>query len=321
MRIGVNPEKANSRKLVYKAHRIIIPIYIPDGDHIYFKNSFLVLQECIKSILNSIDIDKTAISILNNSSKKQVLNYIQNLIQLKKIDKHVQYSENMGKVYAVLQEARSSHEEFITICDADVFFFKGWQNEVLSVFKDFKNIGVVGATPDVNLAFYCNNSLFYRNFFVIKHGKIVQEEELLLFEKGINNKDFFISKNKNWKSKQYYLKVKDKKVVIGAAHFASTYRSYLFKNLPFVNPIYVFPGGEHDFIDKPIDLLGLGRVSLTKAFAYHMGNTIPSWLDSEDREKAVLINVDMNKIVISNIIPYRFKRLVVTLLKKFYYKI
>lgn len=321
MRIGTNPEKEKFKKIQYKLHRIIIPVYIPDDGHDYYKNTVKVFHKCVQSLLQTIDPEKTAITIINNCCKEEVIDFIQDLLHKKQIDKHVHYSENKGKVYAVLQEARSCYEEFVTICDADVFFFPNWQNEVFNVFRTFHNVGVVGATPDANLAFYCNNSLFCSQFLSVKHGKVVKDEDFELFEKGINKKDFFINKNKNWKQKQYYLEKDNLKVVMGAAHFVSTYRSFLFRKLPFQKPTFVFPGGENSFIDKPIDVLGYGRVSLTKAFAYHMGNSIPEWLVSEEHDNPVLMDIGMNKKSVNSILPYSIKTFIVRLLKRLFYKI
>lgn len=321
MRIGINPEKEKARKLTYKAHRVIMPVYIPDDNHEYFKNAVEVFQKSIHSLLHTIDSDNTAITVINNSSKKEITDIIQKLLCQKLIDKHVNYSENKGKVYAVLQEARSCYEEFVTICDADIFFFPNWQNEVINTFKTFQDVGVVGITPDANLAFYCNNSLFSSKFLSVKHGKVVEDVDFELFEKGINKQDFFISKNKNWKQKQYYLEKDNLKVVLGAAHFASTYRSVIFRKLPFQKPIFVFPGGEKSFIDEPIDVLGYGRVSLTKAFAYHMGNSIPEWLVSVKHYIPVSKDFETPKNNVVSILPYSVKTLFVRILKRFLYKI
>ena len=68
MRIGVNPEKIKKTKILYKIHRVIIPVFIPEKD-LYFENSFEVLKKCLKSLLKTIDADKTNITIINNNSK------------------------------------------------------------------------------------------------------------------------------------------------------------------------------------------------------------------------------------------------------------
>lgn len=319
MRIGTNPEKEKARKLIYKKHRIIIPVYIPETNHDYFQDSKIVFQKCLKSLLESIDIDKTAITIINNSCSKEVTAYIRDLLSQNMIDKHIEYAENKGKVYAVLQEARASYEEYVTICDSDILFFPNWQNEVISVFSSFKNIGVVGMTPDAHLAFYCNNSLFATQMLSVKLGNIVSGQDFDLFERGINNKDIFVGKKRNWRQNQFYLESGTKKVVIGAAHCASTYRSILFRNMHFEKPILVFPGGEYKFIDEPIDKLGYFRVSLSTAFGYHMGNSILEIPQFEASGRQTLNEIDIKEKSNYIILPYKVKVLIVSFLKRWFY--
>ncbi len=320
MRIGTNPEKENARKLIYKKHRIIIPVYIPETNHDYFQDAKTVFQKCVKSLLESIDIDKTAITIINNSCSKEVTDYIRGLLRDDIIDKHIEYAENKGKVYAVLQEARAIYEEFVTICDSDILFFPNWQNEVISVFSSFKNIGVVGITPDANLAFYCNNSLFATQMLSVKLGSIVSGHDFDLFEKGVNNKNIFVGKKRNWRQNQYYFENGKKKVIIGAAHFASTYRSMLFRNIHFEKPLFVFPGGEYKFIDEPIDKLGYFRVSLSTAFGYHMGNSLLEIPEFDSSGKQALNEIHIKDKSDYIILPYNIKGLIVRFLKRWFYK-
>lgn len=319
MRIGNNPEKAKSIKLQYKLHRVIIPVYIPNEDNEYFKNLDAVFFANLNSLLKTIDPNQTNITILNNNSKKEVSDFIDNLLLTKQIDKHVKFSENYGKVYAILQEARASYEEFITIADADVFFFNDWQNQVHNVFTQFKKVGVVGLTPDPNMAFYCNNSLFFDKPFTIKKGKIVADYDLELFEEGINNPNLFQSKNKNWKAEQFYIEKNQTKVVVGSNHFASTYRKEVFNKMKFQKPLFVFPGGERTFLDIPIDELGYYRVSLTRAFAYHMGNLVKEELKTYQSSNATfnsVVNQYEKKTNAPFSIRYKIKELVARTVRK-----
>lgn len=317
MRVGQNPEKKESRQLVYKKHRIIIPVFIPQSEDHYYKESLDVFKYCLESLIRTIDTDNTAITILNNNSNDEVQCLIESYFDEKLIDKYVKYAENKGKVYAVLQEARASYEEFLTIADADVFFLNNWQSEIQSVFEKFKEVGVVGLTPDPNMAFYCNNSIFSSEYFKIKKGKIVADTDLELFENSIGNADLYVTKKRNWKEEHYYLEKDDIRVVVGANHFASTYRKRIFEKLPFQKPIYIFPGGELNFLDIPIDKLGYHRVSLPKAFAYHMGNTIDQNLDLSILKNDRLI--DGKKADVRNpitIVPYFLKEYFVRLIRK-----
>lgn len=317
MRIGTNPEKKKSKKLEYKLHRIIVPVFIPETSHEYYKEAVVVFKTCINSLLKTVDLEKTAITIINNNSNHEVDVVIEYFYQKKLIDKYIRNSENKGKVYSILQEARASYEEYITIADADVFFFNNWQPAVYEVFRAFSNVGVVGLTPDPHMAFYCNNSLWFCSFLSIKRGNVVATEELELFEKGINKKDFFVTKKYNWKKKQYFLEKDKTKVIVGASHFASTYRKSMFEKLPFKRPLHVFPGGELNFLDTPIDKLGYHRVSLNKAFVYHMGNTISPNNDLEGLKNIELIgDIAFKHKVPLNFIPFIIKVYFVRIIRK-----
>lgn len=138
-----------------------------------------------------------------------------------------------------------------------------------------------------------------------------------MFERGINKKDFFITKKYNWKEKQFYLKKNNCVAITGASHFASTYRREVFSKIPFQKPMFVFPGGELNFLDTPIDQLGFGRLSLPKAFVYHMGNVVEEevheWLNGLKRTelKAVKLNPRF-----SIYMPYGVKRILLRIIKK-----
>jgi hypothetical protein len=158
------------------------------------------------------------------------------------------------------------------------------------------------------MAFYCNNSLFFDNFFNIKKSKIVADYELELFEEGINNKNIFTSKKRDWKKEQFYLEKNEVKVVIVSNHFASTYRKEVFTQIQFQRPLFVFPGGELHFLDIPIDKLGYYRVSLPNAFAYHMGSTVKDKLISYKSENMPLIfSKNQKKIVHDSMFSFQYK--------------
>lgn len=289
MRIGINPEKIKKEKIIYKQHRVIIPVYIPDSEDLYFKNLEEVFYLSINSLLKTIDKSQTNITIINSNSKSEIGAYIQSLLDKNKIDKYVHYTINYGKVYSVLQESKAAFEPFITIADADVFFFSNWQNKVLKVFGSFANVGVVGLTPDPHMAFYCNASFWSSSLFSVRKGKVVKDFDLELFERGINKKDFFITNKYNWKESQYYIRNKDCTAIVGASHFASTYQKQVFDSLPFAPPIYVFPGGELNYLDIPIDKLGYSRLSVDTAMVYHLGNTVNSDFILDDLYNVSLI--------------------------------
>ncbi|WP_424494762.1 glycosyltransferase family A protein [Salinimicrobium sp. GXAS 041] len=277
MRIGVNPEKSKSEKNFKYYHRIIIPVYIPNDEEPYYIKSLDVFDACLNSLFRTINFRTTAVTIINNASFPKAGKIIEKYRQKNQIDKVINYDKNRGKVYAVVSEAKASYEPFITIADADVLFFSGWETAVFEIFNEFPSAGVVSPVPLQNLAFNKNYSVFFDNFLLnrIKHDKIVLDKDCELFLSGMGNTALLKRNNRkfSWKEKQYFLK-KKMSAVIGAGHFVATYRKEIFnKDQPF--PVWKFENGFEDtYLDEPADKLGWYRLSTPSTFAYHMGNEI-----------------------------------------------
>ena len=125
MRKGVNPEKLKNEKNHQYKHRVIMPVYIPNTEEEYYKQSVEVFRFSLRSLIETINPETTAITIIDNNSIKEVNDIIN--LNLEYIDKKVSYSDNKGKVYAVLNEMRSCYEPFVTCTDADVLFLRGWE--------------------------------------------------------------------------------------------------------------------------------------------------------------------------------------------------
>lgn len=315
MRIGHNPEKKKFEEIIYKSHRVIIPVYIPNSNEIYFENLFSVFKTSINSLINTIHPNNTNITIVNNDCKKEVTDFIDDLINKKKIDKHVKLSGNYGKVHTILLEAKASTEELITIADADVFYYSGWLENTVKVFNNFSKVGVVAPLPMPQLAYYANNSLFFNKILKIKKGKVISDEDLQLFEKSIGGK-ISVKKN-NWFKNQLYLEKNNFKVCIGAGHFVATYRKIVLDQLKFKKPSYVFEdGAEVLYLDNPIDKLGFFRLSTINTFVYHLGNTIPEFInDYKFSETTKLINIYHEKYR-KNYISYNFKKIITKIYRK-----
>lgn len=324
MRVGVNPEKYKQLKNKQYYHRIVIPVFIPNVEELYYSNALQVFKIALKSIIDTIDTERTVITIINNNSCTGVDEVLAKFSQ--NIDKYVTYNENKGKVYAVLEEVRGAFEEYVTICDADVLFLKGWESEVFKVFNTFKKAGVVAPLPCQGLAFNNNSAVFFDSFFSnsLNYGQIVGERENKLYIEGLGNTALLNRNNRDfhWYEKQYYLKKNNVSAVIGAGHFVATYKSEIFKNENSFPEIKFLNGYEDKFIDILADKNNLYRLSTVKAYAYHIGNN----LDSNVTE---LINAELNckledSIKFSNSskkpilfkTPYSFRKLFFRMLRK-----
>ena len=315
MRIGVNPEKNNYNSINYKTHRVIVPVYIPDSKDKYFNNLFSVLKTSLNSLIKTTDKNETNITVINNNCKEEVTNYIDDLLKESLIDKHVKLSFNYGKVYTILSEARASYEQLITIADADVFYFSNWFTETKTIFKEFKKVGVVAPLPMPQLAFYSNNSLFFNFFFKIKKGKVIKDDDLSLFEESVGSK-LSLKKN-NWFLNQLYLEKNNTKCCIGAGHFVATYRKEVVDKIPIKKPKYIFEnGGETSLLDNPIDKLGYYRLSTLKTFVYHLGNTIPIWVEEYQFKESKTTEIDVKNNFFKTYIPYRLKVIIAKIFRK-----
>lgn len=321
MRDGVNPEKIKNEKNQFFYHRIIIPIHIPNLTETYYKESLKVFETCFNSLINTINPQTTVLTIINNNSCGEVGKKLTYYFEKGFINKYVVYNENKGKVYSVLSEAKSSYEDFITIADADVLFFSGWERANFNIFKHFKKAGVVAPLPSQNSAFIHNTSIFFDHFWTkkIKYDKIVKDRDCDLYINGMGNLALHRRSNKpfSWREKQYYLR-NGVSAIVGCGHFVATYRRQIFENVNEFPEIKFQNGFEDFFLDEPADRLGWYRLSTRKTYAYHIGNKLDEFVlninfDGRQIEKDLFHEIEHpSKTVIS----YNFRKKHFKILKK-----
>ncbi|MGC4041470.1 MAG: hypothetical protein QM710_11990 [Flavobacterium sp.] len=302
MREGNNPEKDKQEKNILKPHRVVVVFYIPENDDAFYSESDKVLDKCLQTLTQTINPETTNITLLNNNSSRKVDAIIAKYSHL--IDKYVAYTENMGKVYAVLNEVRGVYEPFVTITDADILFYNGWEKAVFEVYKNFPLAGAVSPMPLPYLTFHFNHNVFGFNTLKgkIKYGKFVRDEDINLYLQGTNLPNLIDRKTQyNWAEKQIVITNNDFKAVVGAYHVVTTYRTEQFRN------IYTFPdlkfrnSYEDYFIDCLAEASGLFKLSTINTYAYHIGNKIDDIVKKHDYEpKDFLEKSVFDKIVMKN---------------------
>jgi hypothetical protein len=283
MREGNNPEKNKEEKNILKPHRVMIVFYIPDSQEDFYREMDSVLDKCLQTLTQTINTETTNITLINNNSSKKVNAVIDKYLHL--IDKHVVYNENKGKVYAVLNEVRGVFEPFVTITDADILFYNGWEKAVFETFRQFPLAGVVSPMPLPYLTFYFNHNIFGFNTLKgkIKYGKYVADEDIDLYIQGTNLPNLVERKTQyNWCEKQLVLQNKDCTAVIGAYHVVSTYRTEQFRNCYSFPDLKFKNSYEEYFIDSLAEANGLFRLSTLHTYAYHIGNKIDSIVRNHD---------------------------------------
>ena len=295
MRNGVNPEKLKNEKLPFFLHRVIVPVYIPNLEDEYYLNQLEVFERFLGQLIKTINPQTTAITLINNNSCDEVEDVINKYRSV--IDKLVRYAENKGKVFPVLQEARAAAEPFITITDADVLFYEGWEQAIFKVFASCSKAGVVAPLPSPSLAFYENSAVFSDQYLAggIAYQKILSDADAELYLAGMGN-DSLLNREKrkySWKERQYVLKKVN--ALIGCGHFVATYRSKIFKG-KYDNPKIKFANGlEREFIDSLNDEKGYYRLSTVETYAYHMANNLDEHSRSFSLEKENKLSEDLIK--------------------------
>ncbi|WP_299684312.1 glycosyltransferase [uncultured Dokdonia sp.] len=321
MRKGVNPEKLKNEANHHYRHRIIMPVYIPNIEEEYYKQTVAVFKHSLKSLVETINPETTAITIIDNNSIAEVDAVIASYKD--RIDKKVTYNENKGKVYAVLNEMRSCYEPFVTCTDADVLFMKGWEKAVFKIFKDHSKAGVVAPLPSPSHGLKYNTSLFLNTYFLGKMGykDIVTQEDLNLYAEGITNNYMLKRSNAryDWNEKQYYLKG-DQPAIVGSGHFVATYKSVLFDKKGAFPKMKFADGYEKNFIDVLSDVFGLYRLSTVDTFAYHMGNSLDHNIEKLEHRSGEKIRDSEFEGIKTNhsksLIPYAFKETLFKIFKK-----
>lgn len=272
----------------------MVVFYLPDSQDGYFAQLDKVLDKCLSSLVQTINPETTCITLIDNGSgsrAKKIAATYRNAV-----DKYVEHTENKGKVYAVLNEVRGVYEEFVTITDADILFYDGWEKAVFDVFAHHPKTGVVSPHPCPFTTFYFNKSVFGLNSLKgnVSYGKYVSDEAIDLYLKGTSLPKLIERKGAryDWRQKQLILR-KPVPAVIGAYHVVGTYRTAQFRK------VYTFPevkfrnSYEENFIDCLADDAGLHRLSTVENYIYHMGNTLDDVVSSHQSESRDLLDAQI----------------------------
>ena len=279
----MNPQKQEKKIALQFQHRVIILVYVPEKEG-YYQNIFEVFKLCLESAITTIN-EKCAITVVNNGSKKEVVEYINQKYANKEIDSVIHHNINIGKMDAIIGAARASREPIITLSDVDVLFKFGWQQEVERNFKAFKNLGTVSPMA-VKSAFRISNVSTQKQI-ILKQLNFKLEpipentDDYNLYLKSLNW-DITADKNAMWP----VVEANNQKAILGCAHqVLSINREIFFKTVP-VAPSLTLIGQNsvYNYADGPIDFAGGLRVSTYHNYAYHMGNTVEDWMLEVQRE-------------------------------------
>ena len=316
MRVGVNPNKFKDVNDGGYLHQVIIPVYVPNQEG-YFKDAFQVLKVCLDSLFKTIN-SKTFITIVNNGCSETVVKFLNVLFLENKIHELI-HTDNIGKINAVLKGLTGHKFKLITIADSDVFFLPNWQNATYNVFNAFPKAGVVGLTPQIKMYKSKSSNVIAENIFKsrISFMPILDTDAFKNFYESIGwGNGYSDIHNKMGLG----IKIKGVNCFIGSGHYVATYRAELFDNIDtFIGGKKVAGIGE-DYIDNKALFNGLWRLTTQQNYAFHMGNTISSFIDNklmkESNEVPTNDNKSINAInsirftLSNNLISYKFTQFI-----------
>lgn len=276
MRVGIHPLKDKSGLPPYKRHRIVVPVYIPSSEG-YFAFAVQIFQMSFQSLLETIDPEHVSITVIDNACMPDVTDFLQRALNEGRIDKLVCNAKNRGKVAPVVGELLGSHEQFVTLADADVLFQHGWLAAVEEVFQTWPCAGAVSPAAQSNVAFYSDDVTWLYSVLSaqIRHGKFVSDDDMLQFAQSVGNEKLYSTKDLR---SQYALRRNGVEALIGGGHFVITLRRCCYDKFDY-QPLNQGLGAKGmRQIDAQIDGGGWLRLSTTKAYALHMGNTPEPWM-------------------------------------------
>ncbi|WP_281231897.1 glycosyltransferase family A protein [Flavobacterium gelatinilyticum] len=289
MRVGYNPNKDKKQEPNDFFHQVVIPVYIPDSEG-YFKDSLKILKYCIESLFKTIH-PKTYITVVNNGSCTEVVDYLTNLQKTGKIHELINTS-NIGKLNAIIKGISGHDFSLITISDCDVLFLNDWQKETYNVFEQFPKTGAVCPTPSSRSLKNHTSNIWFDLLFSksLYFSKVKNPIALRAFAESVQNPGMY----QDIHLEKYLTVSKDNfKAVVGAGHFITTYRKEVFDNNGIKYSNFMLGGdSEAKLLDLPVVEKGMWRLSTEDNFAYHLGNVAEEWM------KETLSALDQNKFFI-----------------------
>ena len=278
MRTGFNPNKDKPQQASDFWHQLVIPVYIPNQED-YFKDSFEIFKICLESVQKTSH-DRTFITVVNNGSHEGVRTFLDQQLAAGKIHELI-HSPNIGKLNAIVKGVNGHDFQLVTISDADVLFLDHWQQATYELFNDFPKAGAVAPLSFPSFLKYFTAPVWakYWSSGRLKFQAVEDVKSLKDFAESINNPNFYKPAQLE---KQLVLQSNGNTAGVGSGHFVNTYRGSIFEPPVGKHSGYQLGGGsETKFVDAPVVAKGGYRLSTTKGYARHMGNTLAPWMQNQ----------------------------------------
>ncbi len=285
MRVGDNPNKVLKIEVEEPARitvGVLNCIQSMDG---YFAAALPVLELCIASIRANAG-EAIDLLLVDNGSCEPVRKQLHEMMERGDIDYLVLNHRNIGKGNALLQILRGAPGDVVVYTDGDVFFRPGWLQAHVAVLEAFPEAGMVGGVPLRHTS--KRNTDATKRWLDGKPDGVTLEKGRFIDEAGIREHAASCGIGPDDPQLASWLEGEEWRVVrngvpcyVGMSHMQFAMPRAAIARLPH-NRYRRLVGVEREFPDRVVDDLGLLRISTTKPFVYHMGNTLSEdWLRAE----------------------------------------
>lgn len=283
-RFGMNP--ARNKNISYKPSRVSAAMmtYIPNLEG-YFTHRLDVLKLSLESLIQSVG-EKTDIAVFNNGSCLEVREYLDQQLEIGRIDYLFQSRRNLGVIggFKILFNALPG--EVIAYCDDDVLYYPGWLEAHLEILDTFPRVGMVSGAPVGYSSEHAEQAVegFItsdpKDLKIIEKPRVAEWEESWAISTGrpvdehlqqvqnTPNKHLIFRGIEAVQSAKHFQFVTPKKVICKA--FSPSWSGSLMDGLVS--------------LDESVDRLGYLRLTTPLRFARHIGNTITREMRQEASE-------------------------------------
>ncbi len=251
------------------SHRVVIPVHIPEKEG-YFGQLDQILELCLDSLQLASE-PGLRVTVIANACAPDVVTSLTHRAERGLVDQLIVYSDNRGKVDALLGVAPRCVEDIVTLSDGDVLFRRGWQAAVERVFHAFPEAGWVAPVTALLPRYETTATLaagWVKN--ELRYGPVVRRADLLEFAQSVGDPHRF---GEEQLRQQLHVERGGEKALVGAGHFVASLRREAARRLALEPTKRSVSGGsELEGLDRPIDEAGFWRLSTTSSYALHMGN-------------------------------------------------
>jgi glycosyltransferase involved in cell wall biosynthesis len=278
MRYGQNPAKFILQVAHPQLVTVFVVTYIPFLEG-YYAHSLDVLKVCLASILAHTN-GAYDLVVFDNASCAEVVTYLCELKTAGRIQYLILSDKNVGKVGAWNVVFGAGLGEYIVYADSDVYFYPGWLEKHLEVFKAFPEAGTVSGIARRGRREFYHHTLellgslpntqveegqFIPRDWMFEHLRSLGKEEEL--DEELQQHDYRVTRD-------------GISAYASADHFqfmikADTIRRYI--PFPYDRPM----GDSVHNLDKAINSSDMVRLAVAERVVRHLGNA----LDEETRRE------------------------------------